>query len=176
MALALQDTLSNFFAGLYLLVDKPVRPRDFVRLDGGHEGYVEAIGWRSTQLRTLVGSFIVVPNATLSKAVINNFARANPRLLVDTRIDLAYDADLERAEKALSEEAATLVDVPGVLSEPSPYVRLAPGITEISLAFTVYVKVIEGTDAGAVQGAVRKRMYARIRREGIALAGPAPTR
>ena len=48
VALALQDTLSNFFSGIYLLVDKPVRPGEFVRLDSGSEGYVEAIGWRAT--------------------------------------------------------------------------------------------------------------------------------
>jgi small-conductance mechanosensitive channel len=139
MALALQDTLSNFFAGLYLLVDRPVRPSDFVRLEGGQEGYVETIGWRSTHLRTLVGSVIIVPNATLSKAVITNFKAQNPRLLVETRIDLAYDADLDRAERAIAEEAAHAVDAPGVLKEPMPYVRLAPGISDLGLGFTVYV-------------------------------------
>ena len=68
VALALQDTLSNFFSGVYLILDKPIRPGDFVRLDGGSEGYVETIGWRSTHLRTLAPSLIIVPNATLSKA------------------------------------------------------------------------------------------------------------
>ncbi len=44
VALALQDTLSNFFSGSYLLIDRPVRPGEFVRLDSGQEGYVDAIG------------------------------------------------------------------------------------------------------------------------------------
>jgi small-conductance mechanosensitive channel len=176
MALALQDTLSNFFAGLYLLIDRPLRPTDFVRLEGGQEGYVETIGWRSTHLRTLAGSFIIVPNATLSKAVITNFRAANPRLVVETRIDLASDVDVDRARKALADEAARAVDVPGVLDAPAPYVRLAPGITETGLAFTLYVKIAEGADAGAVQDALRTRAYARAKREGLALAGPAESR
>ena len=41
VALALQDTLSNFFSGLYLVVDKPVRPGDFIRIDPSYEGYVD---------------------------------------------------------------------------------------------------------------------------------------
>ena len=56
VALALQDTLANFFAGVYLLLDKPIRPGDFVKIDSGSEGYVETIGWRSTKLRTLAPS------------------------------------------------------------------------------------------------------------------------
>jgi small-conductance mechanosensitive channel len=172
MALALQDTLSNFFAGLYLLIDRPLRPSDFVRLEGGQEGYVETIGWRSTHLRTLAGSFIIVPNATLSKAVITNFKAQNPRLVVETRVDLAHDVDVDRAQKALAEEAARAVDVPGVVKDPLPFVRLAPGITDTGLSFTVYLKIAETADAGAVQDELRKRLYARVKRDGIALASP----
>src|SRR5271165_2520314 len=73
VALALQDTLSNFFSGLYLVVDKPVRPGDFVRVDPSYEGYVESIGWRSTRLRTLGNNFVIIPNMTLSKAIITNY-------------------------------------------------------------------------------------------------------
>jgi small-conductance mechanosensitive channel len=171
MALALQDTLSNFFAGLYLLVDRPLRPSEFVRLEGGQEGYVESIGWRSTHLRTLAGSFIIVPNATLSKAVITNFKSRNPRLLVEVRVDLAYDADIDRAATALADEAARVVDVPGVLEDPTPYVRLSPGITETALAFTVFAKIADGVEAAVVQDTLRRRFYARMKREGIALQG-----
>jgi small-conductance mechanosensitive channel len=51
VALALQDTLANFFSGLYLLADKPIRVGDYVKLDSGEEGYVHSIGWRSTRIR-----------------------------------------------------------------------------------------------------------------------------
>ena len=170
VALALQDTLSNFFAGLYLLADKPLRPGDFVRLEGGHEGYVEAIGWRSTQLRTLVESFIIVPNATLSKAVVTNFKDGNPRLLIEIRLDVAEDTDMAAAERALSEEAASAVDLEGVQAVPVPYVRLVSAVTEAALTFVVYVKTMRSADAALVQHSVRKRVYARLKKEGIKLA------
>ena len=52
VALALQETLSNFFAGLYILADRPISPGDYIQLDGGQEGYVVRVGWRSTIIRT----------------------------------------------------------------------------------------------------------------------------
>ena len=110
MALALQDTLSNFFAGLYLLLDKPIRPGDFVRLDAGQEGYVEEIGWRSTDLKRSRET-IIVPNATLSKAVITNFKTTNPRLLLSTPIDVELAADPAMVQSALEDEMKSALDI-----------------------------------------------------------------
>src|SRR4029077_9665157 len=75
VALALQDTLANFFAGLYLLADRPVGMGDYIKLHDGEEGYVDTIGWRSSRLRTLKGSVVVVPNMKLSQAILTNFHR-----------------------------------------------------------------------------------------------------
>jgi len=51
VALALQDTLSNLFAGIYMMVDRPVTVGDFIKLESGEEGFVEEIGWRNTKVR-----------------------------------------------------------------------------------------------------------------------------
>jgi small-conductance mechanosensitive channel len=173
VALALQDTLSNFFSGVYLLLDKPIRPGDFVRIgDGGQEGYVETIGWRSTHLRTLAPSLVIVPNATLSKAVITNFRAMNPRLLLATPFEVTLDSDPDAVMRALSEEAAAIVKVAGVAETPAPVARFVPGFGDRGMAFTVYCTVVAGTDGGFVQQELRKRVVARLRREGIALAEP----
>ena len=80
VALALQDTLANFFAGLYLLADRPVRPGDYIKLsEGGAEGYVDSIGWRSSRLRTLIGNTVIVPNQKLSQTILTNFQLPLPR-------------------------------------------------------------------------------------------------
>ena len=63
VALALQETLSNLFAGLYLLADRPVSPGDYIKLDSGQEGYVVRIGWRSTAMRTQSNNVLFVPNS-----------------------------------------------------------------------------------------------------------------
>lgn len=70
VALALQDTLSNLFAGFYLLADKAIKVGDFIKLETGVEGFVEDIGWRSTRIRLLEKNLLVAPNAKLAQGMI----------------------------------------------------------------------------------------------------------
>jgi small-conductance mechanosensitive channel len=172
VALALQDTLTNFFAGVYLLLDKPIRPGDFVRIDGGNEGYVETIGWRSTHLRTLAPSLIIVPNATLSKSVITNFKQINPRLVLATPIDVPLDVDPDKVAAILGEEAKSATDLPGVDAGQPPFVRFAIG--DRGLTFTLYVAVTPAADGGLVQQELRMRAIRRLRKDGVKLAEPNP--
>src|SRR6059058_664988 len=128
VALALQDTLGNFFAGLYLQADRPVRPGDYVRLDTGDEGTLMHIGWRSTRLQTLANNTVVLPNERLSKAVVTNYNLPDPEASVDVRVTVAYDTDLERVERLMLEAARRAgSDHAGLLDDPPPTVRLIPG-------------------------------------------------
>jgi small-conductance mechanosensitive channel len=170
VALALQDTLSNFFSGLYIVVDKPVRPGDFIRVDPSYEGYVESIGWRSTHLRTLANNLVVIPNATLSKAIITNYTLPTPQIASGVRVDIAADADVDRVEDALSDEAKRALDIPGISQAPAPGVSLSPGFVDGSIAFTVTFHVRSFADQGPVQHALRMRIAARLKKEAIALA------
>jgi small-conductance mechanosensitive channel len=172
VALALQDTLSNFFAGVYLLLDKPIRPGDFVRLDGGNEGYVETIGWRSTHLRTLAPSLIIVPNATLSKSIITNYRLTNPRLTLATPLDVPVHSDPEQIGPLLEDVAKGSADIAGVDTSQKPFVRLSIG--DRGLTFTLYVTVTPSGDGGLVQQELRKRAIARLRATGLDLAEPNP--
>ena len=70
VALALKDTLANYFAGITLVIDKPFTVGDFIQLDGGHEGRVEMIGWRTTRLLSVDGATITVPNVKLTTSVV----------------------------------------------------------------------------------------------------------
>ena len=73
VALALQDTLSNLFAGFYVSVARQIRIGDFVKIDAGQSGYVQDIGWRSTTLRDLGGSLIFIPNNKLAQSIVTNY-------------------------------------------------------------------------------------------------------
>ncbi len=172
VALALQDTLTNFFSGLYIVVDKPVRPGDFIRVDPTYEGYVESIGWRSTHLRTLAHNLVILPNATLSKAIITNYSRPTPRVASSIRVDVAPDADLDRVEDALADEARRSADIPGIAAAPAAGVAMAPGFLDGAVGFTVSFHVVSFEEQGNVQHALRKRVAARLRREGVELASP----
>jgi small-conductance mechanosensitive channel len=169
IALALQDTLANFFAGLYLLADKPISPGDFIRVDTTHEGYVEAIGWRSTQLRTTTSNMIIVPNVTLSKAVITNFNRPLKPLNVELRVDVSNDADPDKVEQVLMDEAERALEIPGVEKEPAPLVRFAPGMLDGAFGFTVSVQIASYPDQGRILHELRKRVAWRLKAEKIPL-------
>jgi small-conductance mechanosensitive channel len=170
VALALQDTLSNFFSGVYMIVDKPIRPGDFIRVDPSYEGYVESIGWRSTHLRTLANNRVVIPNATLSKAVITNFTLPTPQVASSVRVDVALDADVDKVEDALADEARRALDIPGIAEAPAPSVALSPGFVDGGLAFTVSFHARSFGEQWAVQHTLRKRVASRLKREGIPLS------
>lgn len=176
VALALQDTLSNFFSGLYLLADRPINPGDFIRLDSGQDGYVVRIGWRSTQLRTLSNNLVVVPNSTLAKAVITNFSLPESRMSLTVPVSVSYDSDPAKVEKVLLEVVQETIHdgFPALLSYPAPSVTLIPGFGSSSLDFSLGVYVRQYTDQYPVQSELRKRILARFRTEGIEI--PYPTR
>jgi small-conductance mechanosensitive channel len=73
VALALQDTLSNLFAGFHIIVAKQIRTGDYIRLETGEEGYVVDINWRSTKIKMLPNNLVLVPNDKLNKAIITNY-------------------------------------------------------------------------------------------------------
>ncbi len=177
VALALQDTLGNFFAGFYLLADRPISPDDYVRLDSGQEGYVVRIGWRSTQLRTGANNMVVIPNSTLAKATITNYSMPETRMTLSIPVSVACSADPARVEKSLIETAheAARDNLAGLLANPEPVVRFIPGFGPSSLDFTLYVQVSRFADQFPVQSELRKRILARFQRDGIEMPFPTQT-
>lgn len=176
VALALQDTLSNFFAGVYLRLDRPIRVGDFVRLETEQEGYVIEQGWRSTQIRTLPNAVVVVPNARLASSTVINYSLPTQDMSLAVPISVNYESDPERIERILLEETAQATGkVPGLLAEPAPFVRLIPGFGESSLDFTLVCRVATFVDQYPVQHELRKRILARFRAEGIEIPFPQRT-
>jgi len=176
VALALQDTLSNFFAGIHLLIEEPVRVGDFVRLETGQEGYIVDIGWRTTRIRMLPNNMVIIPNNKLTQSVLINYSMPEPRMAVSIRISVAYGTDPGRVELALLDEVQQAIGhVPGLLADPAPAVRLIPGFGESSLDFTLGVHVREFEDQFPVQHELRKRILKRFESEKIEVPFPQRT-
>ncbi|MGJ5820277.1 mechanosensitive ion channel family protein [Paludibaculum fermentans] len=175
VALALQDTLSNLFAGFYLSIAGQVRAGDYIKLSSGEEGYVADMDWRSTTLRALANNYIVVPNAHLARAILTNYHLPETRMSLSIPVSVSYDSDPDVIEQLLVEEAkAAAGEIPGLLAEPSPFVRFIPGFGPSSLDFTLICQVAEFVDQYFVQHELRKRIFRRFRRDGILI--PFPTR
>jgi len=175
VALALQDTLSNLFAGFYMTVARQVRLGDYIRLNTGEEGYVTDIGWRCTTIRALANNMIVIPNSKLGQAIVTNFYLPDKRVGVSIQIGVSYDCDLDQVERMLLEEARTAArEIPCMLAEPAPGVSFDPGFGDWSLRFTLGYSVQEFADQFRVSPELRKRILKRLRQEKIDM--PFPTR
>jgi small-conductance mechanosensitive channel len=173
VALALQDTLANLFAGIHILMEKSIRVGDFVRLETGQEGYVEDITWRTTRVRMLPNNIVVIPNSKLAQSVITNYYLPEKRMSLLVPIGVSYSSDPVKVEKVLVEEAKKAVgEVPGLLGEPEPFVRFIPGFGESSLDFTLICQVKEFVDQYLAQHELRKRIFKRFQEEGIEIPFP----
>lgn len=173
VALALQETLSNLFAGLHLLIEEPIRVGDFVRLESGQEGYVADIGWRSTRIRMLPNNMVVIPNSKLAQSILTNYFMPERRMALLVPVSVSYAADPDHVERVLLEEVAkAAAEVPGLLLDPAPAVRFIPGFGESSLDFTLICQVQDFESQYLVQHELRKRIVKRFRTEGIEIPFP----
>ncbi|MCX8057695.1 MAG: mechanosensitive ion channel family protein [Ignavibacteria bacterium] len=105
IALAAQETLSNMIAGFVILIDRPFREGDRIKLPSGEFGDVYEIGMRSTKILDFDNNLVIIPNAELVKSRIQNITYPNyiSRVFVD--VDIAYDADFDLAKNILIEIA-----------------------------------------------------------------------
>jgi small-conductance mechanosensitive channel len=175
VALALQDTLSNLFAGFYVAVAGHVRLADYIKLNTGEEGYVTDIGWRSTTIRSMANNLIIVPNSKLGQAIVTNFHLPEKRVSASVQVPVSYDADPNQVERILLEIAAeTASHMPGLLQEPAPSVAFDPGFGDFSLGFTLNYSAADFAAQFAIRNELRKRILGRFRAEGIRI--PFPTR
>src|SRR3989338_2776671 len=121
---ALQDTLSNFFAGLHIISDKPINIGDFIELEGNISGYVEDIGWRSTRIRTLPNTLVIVPNSKIASTTITNDTLPVPEMSIVIQCGVAYTSDLEKVEKVTIETAKRIQkNVQGAVRDFEPFIR-----------------------------------------------------
>lgn len=173
VALALQDTLANLFAGIHILMEKSIRVGDFIKLETGQEGYVEDITWRTTRVRMLPNNMVVIPNSKLSQSTVTNYYLPGKRMSVLIPIGVTYSSDPEKVEKILVEETKKAVgEIPGLLGEPEPFVRFIPGFGDSSLDFTLICQVQEFVDQYLAQHELRKRIFKRFKEEGIEIPFP----
>lgn len=124
VALALQDTLSNFFAGIQILVSKQVRPGDYIRIDDNNEGIIKDITWRNTLIETRQGNVIVVPNSKFSQSMITNMYLPEKKLTFWVEGSVAYHSDLDEVEKILIDIGRKILsENEGGLKDFEPTVR-----------------------------------------------------
>lgn len=175
VALALQDTLSNFFSGVYIFFDKPIRIGDYIMLESGQEGYVAQIGWRNTRIRMLPNNTVIVPNAKLVSGQITNFYLPETEMAVLVQVGVSYQSDLERVERVTIEVAKqVLQEVEGGVKEFEPFIRYHT-FSDFSINFTVILRAREYVNKYLIVHEFIKRLHKRYQQEGIEIPFPIRT-
>lgn len=175
VALALQDTLSNLFAGLQILATKNIQPGDFIQLETADEGVVMDISWRTTTIRALSNRIIIIPNSKLAASTVRNFSKPDLEISVPVEVGVSYSSDLEKVEKIVLEVAADVLQtVEGAVSTWAPMVRFHT-FGPYSVNFSVGLRVTEFTFQYAVKHEFVKRLHNRFKQEGIEIPYPVTT-
>ncbi len=148
IGLAAKDTLANMISGFTLLIDRPFRIGDRIQLAGGKTGDVVDIGIRSTRIRTMDNTLLIIPNSELCNSAVQNMAFPNLESQGRVTIGVAYGSDVALVKKILVENA---LNDPEVLREPAPeafFLSFGDNALNMLLIFWVtdYTKIIKVTD------------------------------
>lgn len=173
VALALQDTLANLFAGIQVTLARQVRVGDYIRLDSGHEGHLVDIAWRSARIQMGSHSVVVVPNAKLAQAIVVNYGLPDKEVVTTLDFGVAHGSDLAQVEQVTLDEARAVQRSAGGVVTFDPSVRFH-SFTESGVGVTVALRALEFGDQATLRHELIKRLTARYAQEGIAV--PSPTR
>jgi small-conductance mechanosensitive channel len=175
-ALALQDTLGNFFAGLSIQTGQALQPGHYVKLENEKlDGYVETVGWRTTSIRTLGGNTIVIPNSVLAEDVVTDYYLPSKDMSVVMTFRTGLEADPKKVIDILVEEAkaAYKAEPQRFDAGKEPFAQFS-GLDEYSMTFSLILRIPEYVQQWGAQHAVWLRVIERFRKEGIRI--PYPTR
>ena len=172
VALALQPTLENFFSGVQLVIDKPIRVGDFIELESGDQGFVEKIGWRSTWVKMLPNNMIIIPNSQLSKSRIINYFYPEKELSVAVEVGVHYGSDLEKVEQVTLDVARqVLKSHKWGVADYDTFVVFHT-FDQSSINFTVMLRAKEYFNRFWVKSAFIKALHTRYAEEGIVIPYP----
>ena len=175
VALALQPTLSNLFAGLQMIASGRLNPGDFVKLSSGEDGFIEDINWRSTTIRGESDHIVIVPNSRLADMIVINYYLPHRELSFIVELTVGFNNDLDHVERVTKEVIReTLQEVEGAVKDFEPVIRIyAFGDSRINLR--AILRVTEYSYQFAVRHEFIKRIQKRYQQEGISIPFPVHT-
>ena len=175
VALALQETLANVFAGLHLILSKQLRIDDYIRLGTGEEGRVTDITWRFTTIIPLGASnTIVIPNKTIAGANITNFSLPTQSINISIPVGVSYDSDLATVERVTIETAKEVLARVDNNPTANPLV-LYTDFGASSINFNVILPSSMFDHQGIIKHEFIKALTDRYRAEGIDIPYPIQT-
>ncbi|MBK8557751.1 MAG: mechanosensitive ion channel family protein [Lewinellaceae bacterium] len=175
VALALQDTLSNLFAGIQIIASRKLQPGQYITLEGLQEGYITDITWRNTTIQTLRNTLVIVPNKTIASSIITNTWLPDSEISVLVECSVHYKSNLEEVERLVIAAAQQLqIDHEGAVSSHEPAVRFY-AFGPSSIDFRVGLRAINYEWQYALRSEMIKRLHKLFQEEGIVIPYPIRT-
>ncbi len=173
VALAAQETLSNFIGALAILLDRPCEVGDRVDFDQlGIKGTIEAIGLRSTRVRTLDGTLVSIPNRTMANTVINNVAK-RPTIKNEFVIGIVYDTPYEKIVEALKILREILANHPSTANYRAYFKEYGP--YSLNIVVTHWCKYTDWEEFLKATEEINLEIKRRFEEAGIEFAFPTQT-
>ena len=120
LGIAFRDIAENFLASILISLQRPFELGDLVQI-GDHRGYVQAVTTRGTELMTLDGNNVQIPNSTVYKATIENYT-ANRAIRLEFSVGIGYGDSVTQAQEVALD---VLTTHPVVLGDPEPLVLVS---------------------------------------------------
>lgn len=176
ISFAAQSTLKNILSGVFILVDRPFKVGDYIKIEGGVEGYVHKISLKNMKLRTVSGELITVPNSGITEKVIYNQTAATKltkeivsEKKVILRVGISYDSDYELAEKILKKILEDVREVTDDVNKPAQVFLVELG--DFSLNFDLEFWSEEG-NIKKTKHMINKEILKRFAEAGIRIPYP----
>ena len=169
LGLAAKDTVSNFFAGIFLLADAPFKEGDYILLETGERGYVTQMGLRSTRFMTRDDIEITIPNSVIATSKIVNES-GGPKEIERVRITMliAYGSNIDKAKKVLTDIASKNSNV---LDNPVPRVRFRE-FADHGMRLQLLFWIEKPESRGRTVDAINTEIYEEFSRNNILIPYP----
>ena len=171
VALGLQPTLGNFFAGTNILSEGAFSEGDYIEFQGGPAGYVQSVGLRSTRVRTWLNNEVVIPNSIVATSIMVNYSRPDPRMNVLITCGVSYDSDLSRVNEVTLEVARETIAANPEAEKDEPWFGFER-FGDSNIDFWVFLQAKDRVGSFIVTNDLIKRLHARFQQEGIEINYP----
>jgi small-conductance mechanosensitive channel len=175
VALAIQPTLSNLFAGTYVMTEGVVKEGDYIELENGVAGYVIDVGWRSVRLRTWSNNLVVIPNSRFADTIMTNYNEPHPQVNVYLTCGVSYDSDLHRIEQVCNEVMDEMLNTnPNAVKEYGRYFGFE-SFGDSNVNFWLFIQARDRLASFDLQTALMESLHRRFNEEGIVINYPVRT-
>ena len=175
VALAIQPTLSNLFAGTYVMTEGVISSGDYIELENGIAGYVIDVGWRSTRIRTWHNNMVVIPNSRFAETIITNYQRPVVAMNVVVSCGVSYDSDLYQVEQVCREVMDEVLDTnPNGVKSFGGWFGY-DSFDDSNVNFWLFVQAKDRVASFGLKSALMQRLHQRFKEEGIVINYPVRT-